>query len=87
MADVKLNFIHPSDGRILSVTLDDTMSAQETVAELISNDFISPDPQGYNLAVKGGSMLQPNQTFSEAGVTNDTHIRVIPATDAGNEEI
>jgi len=85
MADVKLNFIHPSDGRVLTVTLDDTMSAQETVAELISNDFVSPNPQGYNLAVKGGSLLQPNQTFNEAGIKNDTSIRVIPATDAGNK--
>lgn len=83
MADVKVNFMHPTDGRVITVTLDDTMTTQDAISELISNNFINPDPQGYNLAIKGGERLQPNQTFSDAGIKDDTTLRVIPATDAG----
>ena len=83
MADVKVNFQHPTDGRLVTVTCDSTMTDQEAIAELIANDFISPNPQGYNLAVKGGTQLQPNQTFADAGVNDVDTLRVIPATDAG----
>jgi len=84
MADVKINFMHPTDGRLLTVTVDDTMTTQEALAELIANDFVQPNPQGYNLAIKGGRQLQANESFASAEVKDGTTIRVIPATDAGN---
>jgi len=59
------------------------MTAQEAINELISNDFINPNPQGYNLAIKGGAQLQQNQTMADAGVKDGDTLRVIPATDAG----
>lgn len=85
MADVNVNFVHPTDGRIITVTLDDTMTAQEAVAELITANFLTPDRQGYKLAFKGGNDLEPSQTFRDAGVQepNKNTIRVLPATDAG----
>ncbi len=83
MADVQVNFMHPTDGRLLTVTVDSTMTAQEAIAELIGNNFVQPNPQGYSLAIKGGAQLRPNQSFAEAGVNSDTTIRVIPAIDAG----
>lgn len=82
-ATVKVNFMHPTDGRMVTVTVDNTMTAQEAINELISNNFISPNPQGYNLAIKGGNQLQQNQTFAAAGVKDGDTMRVIPATDAG----
>lgn len=83
MADVKVNFMHPTDGRVVTVTLDNSMTAQEAISELISNEFINPNPQGYNLAIKGGAQLQQNQSFANAGVKDGDTLRVIPATDAG----
>lgn len=83
MADVKVHFMHPTDGRVVSVTVDDTMTAQEAIGELLSNDFIAPNPQGYNLAIKGGAQLQTDESFADAKVTDGTTLRVIPATDAG----
>jgi hypothetical protein len=83
MANVKVNFMHPTDGRVVTVTLDNTMTAQEAINELITNNFITPNSQGYNLAIKGGAQLQANQTFSDAGVKDGDTLRVIPATDAG----
>ena len=85
MADVNVNFVHPTDGRTLTVNLDDTITAQESVAELISASFITPNPHGYTLAIKGGNMIEPGKTFRDAGVQepNTNTIRVVPATDAG----
>jgi len=83
MADIRVNFLHPTDGRILTVTLDETMTADEVIGELIANDFIAPNPQGYNLTIKGGKALASGETFLEADTKDDDTIRVIPATDAG----
>ncbi len=83
MANVRVNFMHPTDGRLITVTLDDAMSAQEAINHLISNNVISSNPQGYNLAIKGGAQLQGSQTFAQAGVKDGTTLRVIPSTDAG----
>jgi hypothetical protein len=83
MADVNVNFLHPTDGRVITVSLDDSITAQEAVAELITADFITPDTQGYNLAVSGGRMIEPGKSFRDAGIEDNTKIRVLPATDAG----
>lgn len=83
MADVNVNFLHPTDGRVITVSLDDSITAQEAVAELITADFITPNPQGYGLAVSGGSMIEPGKSFQDAGIEDNTKIRVLPATDAG----
>ena len=86
MSDINVKFIHPTDGRELTVTLDNSITGQEAVAELISASFIEPDSQGYSLAIKGGNQISPNATFAESGVKepDQNMIRVVPATDAGN---
>jgi hypothetical protein len=81
--DVRVNFMHPTDGRIITVTLDATMTPSEAVGELIANDFIAPLPMGYNLAIKGGPLLPSNDSFAKAGLKDGDTIRVVPATDAG----
>jgi len=83
MSDIRVNFLHPTDGRVISVTLDATMLVAEAVNELIANEFILQHAMGYNLGVKGGPLLQPNESFLAAGVRDGADIRVIPATDAG----
>jgi len=84
MADVSVNFMHPTDGRVISVTVDNTMTGQEAIAELIANDFIPTSPSGYNLAIKGGAQLENSKSLAEGGVKDNDTLRVIPATDAGN---
>jgi len=85
MADINVKFIHPTDGRELAVILDDSITAQEAVTELIEAQFISADPQGYNLAIKGGNMIASERNFRDAGVKepDSNTLRVVPATDAG----
>jgi hypothetical protein len=83
MADISVNFVHPTDGRVITATLDDSMSVQEVISELVAHDFVKANSQGYNLAVKGGSRLRNHQTLHEAQLQNGVTLRVIPATDAG----
>lgn len=83
MADVQVNFMHPTDGRLLTVTLDDTYLGREVVNELIASDFVPPSDQGYLLSVKGGHEINADQNLHDAGIKGGETIRVLAATDAG----
>ncbi len=83
MAEIKLNFLHPTDGRILTVDVDDTMTALEAIGELLGANFIPSNPDGYKLAIKGGGDILSNQSFGNAGAQAGATIRVLPQTDAG----
>jgi hypothetical protein len=82
MPDVNVNFMHPTDGRVITVTVDDTMTAHEIISELLANNFVSPAPGGYEL-VENGNCFRADQTLADAGVRNGSKIRVNPSTDAG----
>lgn len=77
MADVSVNFMHPTDGRVISVTVDNTITCQEAIGELIVNDFIPNTPEGYSLAIMGGR-LEYNKSFVEWGIKDNDTIRIIP---------
>jgi hypothetical protein len=83
MADISVNFMHPTDGRLLNVVVDDSMTGQEAIGELVSANFVASSDQGYKLQVKGGSEIGSTQSFAAANVLGNATIRVIPATDAG----
>jgi hypothetical protein len=83
MADLNLNFMHPTDSRLISVTLDGSMTGQETISELIAANFIPASSDGYNLSIKGGSQIDNNRSLSDNQVRENDTLRVIPATDAG----
>ncbi|OLE52067.1 MAG: hypothetical protein AUG51_19940 [Acidobacteria bacterium 13_1_20CM_3_53_8] len=86
MPDVNVNFMHPTDGRVITVTVDDTMTAQEAIGELLANNFVPPHDQGYQLSVvESGNIIADNQTMAEAGVRNSAKIKVIPITQAGEQ--
>lgn len=67
--------MHPHDGRMVSVYVDYDMTAQEAIYEMLAADFIPPNREGYNLAIKGGAQLQPNQSFGDAGAKSGDIIR------------
>ena len=83
MADLKVNFMHPTDGRIIGVDLDDTMTADEAISELITANMIPRDPEGYQLAIKGGATMLPKQTFVEVNATSGCTVRIDPKINAG----
>jgi hypothetical protein len=80
---LNVNFIHPTDGRELNVRVSDDLTASEAIAELIHVKFISGFAEEYELTIKGGFVLPSNQFFKDAGVVNDSRIRIMPLTDAG----
>lgn len=77
MAEVNVNFLHPTDGRMLTVGVDETITAQEAIAELIASQFIPPSELGYQLAIKGGAELQAEQSFRDAGIQDNTTVKII----------
>ncbi len=83
MADIKVKFMHPTDGRVVDVDLDEDITAAEAIEELIAGEFIIVNPDGYNLAKKGGSQIWPDVSFAKAGIVSGDVIRIIPATSAG----
>lgn len=87
MAEINVSFMHPTDGRVIDVDLDNSMTANEVIAELIANDFIPGSEQGYNLSIKGGAQIQNSQTLAVANVKNNDTLRIIPATDAGKANL
>jgi hypothetical protein len=82
MTDIKIEFIHPTDGRIITVDVDDSMTPNEAINELIAANFIPPSDE-YSLAIKGGGILEGKSTFDLGGVKDGDTIRIIPATDGG----
>lgn len=84
MADVNVNFVHPTDQRVITVTVDDSMTAREAIGELLANNFVLPGPGGYEL-VENGTALDPDQTLADAGVRNNAKIRVNPTLVAGTQ--
>jgi hypothetical protein len=82
MADVTVHFVHPTDRRVITVTVDDTMTAQEAIGELLANNFVPPSPTRYELRVNN-AVLDGNETLAQGGVVNNSKIRVDAALDAG----
>jgi hypothetical protein len=83
MPDISVNFVHPTSGKTLAVTLDDGMTAQEAIGQLLENQFVPQLPNGYELGVKGGSRLRSDESFAAARVASGAMIQVLPATEAG----
>lgn len=84
MADLSVNFMHPTDGSVITVTVDDTMNSQELVGELLANNFMPSHPQGYQLSVvETGTILRADQTLADAKVKAGSKVKVLPITEAG----
>jgi hypothetical protein len=83
MANIDVTFLHPTDMRPMTVTVDDGMLASDLISELLAHEFMPATPGGYNLQLKGGPQLPNDQEIRKAGVINGSTVLVIPATDAG----
>lgn len=84
MPDIKVTFVHPTDGRNVSVALDDTITAGDAINELINAEFILSSPAGYCLGKKGGDRLSNDGELAASGVKDGDMLNVIPNTDAGS---
>lgn len=85
MPDISVKFVHPTDGRVMTVIVEDSMTAQEVVGELVAHNFVPSHGQGYQLSViESGNILGGQHTLAGAGVKRDSRIRVLPVTEAGS---
>ncbi len=83
MADINVTFTHPVDRRSITVTIDDSMTADEAIGKLIAESGIPPHDGGYSLQIKGGHELIGNESLAAAGVKDGATLNIISATDAG----
>ncbi|OQW86859.1 MAG: hypothetical protein BWK78_09575 [Thiotrichaceae bacterium IS1] len=81
IAEISVNLVN-TDNKMITVNLDNTITAQEVIIELIVAEFIIPNLNGYQLFLKA-SCLPDNQSFGEIGVRNGDTIKVVPGTTGG----
>jgi hypothetical protein len=91
MANINLTIEHPTDGKKVNIILDDTLTANEVVANLMDVAFISRTEDGYELAIKGGGSssqtLPGDNTLVSSGVKDGMAINIIPSTSCGFPEL
>lgn len=89
MADMEVYFRHPTTLERRRARVDDTMTVQEVIDDLISTGFLQDTRDGYTLARKdrgqNGQMIEPDRALRSAGVTDGDTLNVLPATRAATE--
>lgn len=83
MADLEVFFVHPTTDARRRARVDDSMTAQEVVDDLIRGGFVQSSRSGYQLAIKGGDQLDAGSTLRSSGVRNGNTLRIVPITEAG----
>lgn len=85
MAEVKVNFVHPIDGGFRPATVDDTMKVKELISLLVSENFVPGPEEDIELVLKNknNDLLLGDKTLQESGVTENSTLRVVMATNAG----
>lgn len=86
MSFIDVRILHPTDGRILDISIDPSFSADDLIEALIQESFIPKTQNGYHLALKGGPQLISDKSLQESGVTHDATIRILPTTEAGSPD-
>lgn len=86
LADIELNFIHPTHGDVVRARVDDAMTAQEIVFDLVRSGFLPANSLGYTLSVKGGEQIGLDERLSAAQVRSGASIRINPITEAGGSQ-
>ncbi len=88
MDEISVDFIHPTDGRLMTATLDRAITAQEVIGELLASNFIDQHDGGYFLVAKGtGAVIRSAETFAEAQVVNGDILRIVRSTNGGGHYV
>ncbi len=82
---------HPTDpGRSWDMELDGSHTPAAIVSELIEDGHVPRIPESYQVAVKEhpqARVLNMDQPLGAQNVAQDAHLRIIPATKAGEERV
>lgn len=87
MADIEVYFKHPVSDRRVRAKVDDTMTAQEVIDDLIRDGFLQSSRNGYYLArkdMRNNEHILPGTSLRSAGVRADDVLRVDPISEAGS---
>jgi len=79
-------FLHPTTDSTMEVEIDDSMTADATINELVAANFITNGTEngGYELLIKDTrTRIRGAQTIASGGAKEGGVIRVVPETDAG----
>ena len=82
----KVTVHHPTDqGRSWEMELEGSHTPAAIVSELIEDGHLPRTAEGYQVAVKGGTLLNMDQSLEaqKAKVAQDAHLNIIPATKGG----
>ena len=82
-ASLEVQLILPTENRIISVELSETMTPSEIISELTAASLLPLDIGYYSIAQKGGEVLDSRISLYESGIQDKSVLRVIPTTDAG----
>jgi len=86
MAEIKVKFVHPTDGGFRPATIDDTMATDELIGLLVSEGFVSGPESDVQLMLKGSNeMLRGDQSLKAGGVREGSILKIVAATNAGNQ--
>lgn len=77
MADINVTFTHPVDRRSITVTMDDSMTADEAIGTLIAESAIPQHDGGYVLQIKGGKQLNGNESLAAASVKDGAVLNIV----------
>lgn len=87
---IDVTFLHPTNGQDMDVEIDDSLTATAVINELIACNFIPDNSSlgGYKLLIKDTQTeIGGSQTVASGGARDGSLIRVIGATEAGDNKI
>lgn len=83
MANVRVTFVNPATGdKMVDAQVDDSFTVEMVIAELVSANFIKPEPPGFNytLEIKTNQgrieLKEKSDTLKSAGVADGDEIIV-----------
>ncbi len=76
MNDVKVRFLHPSDGNSIAVSIPEGVKVKEGVNQLIRNGFLPKCKEGYLLSCHQGQLLDMEDVFSERALSDGDAITI-----------
>ncbi len=82
LMELTINIIHPTEGKMINVVVDNSITPNEILAELRAVEFISRKGS-YSLGIKGGSLLQDDNPLFNSDLKEGDTIRILPNVNAG----
>ena len=84
--EIIVKFMHPTNNMVSDIAVEETMTINDMIEELIEANFMNRIPNGYEAVLKDGRdpiQMDLNKTLAENGGHAGSTIRLTCATIAG----